>query len=76
MRWTRRERYSAGALFLVAVGVRALYLWESAASPTFYEPILDARTHHNLAAEWVQAGTYNEVFLWQAIFYPLFLSGL
>ena len=60
----------------VALLVRGLYLWQTADSPFFGEPLVDALTYHDLARILATEGIYNDHFLWQAPLYPLALSGL
>lgn len=44
------------------------------ADPSWQEPLVDARTYHELAVGLVQDGTLDARFLWQAPFFPLFLA--
>lgn len=57
----------------VALAARLLYLMESADQPTFYLPVIDSGTYHNLALS-LAAGQFPENLFWQPILYPLFLA--
>jgi tetratricopeptide (TPR) repeat protein/4-amino-4-deoxy-L-arabinose transferase-like glycosyltransferase len=74
-------------VFLLAAGVRGAYLWQSAANPTFYAPVVDAETYHTMACTLVGRVTTDEAyatqrgadvthagFFWQPFFYPSLLS--
>ena len=76
------------AVFLLALAVRGVYLWQSARqNPTFYVPVVDAETYHTMACALLGRVTSDssyalqrEVdathagFFWQPFFYPFFLS--
>jgi 4-amino-4-deoxy-L-arabinose transferase-like glycosyltransferase len=72
----RREGFLVAGLMVLAAAVRFAYLLESSGNPTFLQPIVDSRTYHTLAADLVGKGVFTEVFLWQPVFYPLFLAGI
>jgi tetratricopeptide (TPR) repeat protein len=61
-------------IFLFALIVRLLYLYESSDSPVFKTPIVDARGYDRLAEILVKQGKMEEQFFWQQFFYPFFLS--
>jgi len=67
-------RIAAGFLALALV-VRGVYLWQSAASPTFKTPIVDAMTYHFMAAKLAGPGhLVDSGYFWQPFFYPFFLA--
>ncbi len=61
-------------LFLLALVVRLLYLWDSCDNPTFFLPIVDSITYHEIAKGLAQGGPITKEFFWQQFFYPAFLS--
>ena len=63
-------------LFILALLVRAFFLYEHRANPTFTLPIVDALTYHELAMTLAEGGGFSENFFWQSFFYPVFLSGI
>jgi tetratricopeptide (TPR) repeat protein len=60
----------------VALGVRLLYLYQSAHNPTFLSPIVDAKNYHVEARALAEHGVMGFGFLWQPFFYPFVLSVL
>ncbi|MHC4617685.1 MAG: tetratricopeptide repeat protein [Planctomycetota bacterium] len=78
----RKERAKTGspkvwtglAVFLLAVGVRGLYLYDSSDNPTFYAPIVDSLTYDQMARGLLGGTGLTHEFFWQPPFYPLFLS--
>lgn len=70
----RRDWCIAGGVFLAALAVRGIYLYQSSAFPTFLAPTVDAETYHTIAKELAQNHRVNESFFWQPFFYPFFLS--
>jgi len=72
---TGRNVFWVGCLiFLFALVVRLLYLYESSDSPIFDAPIVDARGYDYIAAVFVKQGKMMDLFFWQQFFYPFFLS--
>jgi tetratricopeptide (TPR) repeat protein len=66
----------SAVIFLAALGLRFLYLYESSDQPTFHTPIVDAETY-NLQAIQVATGLgLSREHFWQPIFYPLYLAGV
>ncbi|MCX5632766.1 MAG: tetratricopeptide repeat protein [Phycisphaerae bacterium] len=61
-------------IFLFALFVRLLYLYESSDSPIFRAPIVDARGYDYIARIFVDKGKMQDLFFWQQFFYPFFLS--
>ena len=72
--FSRRDWLLAGVVFLAALVVRGVYLWQSSAFPTFLAPIVDAETYHTIAKDLAQRHRLDESFFWQPFFYPFFLS--
>ena len=63
-------------LFIIAVVVRFTYLFESADSPAFQVPVVDALVYHKAASSLAQGGGFSRVFFFQPFLYPFFLSGI
>ncbi len=63
-------------MFLVALAVRAVYLFEASDSPAFGLPINDAEIYDQLARALVTGGDVGWRFFYQGVFYPLFLSAI
>jgi tetratricopeptide (TPR) repeat protein len=61
-------------VFLLAIGVRLFYLYESSANPSFDAPIVDSGTYDSLARMVAEGKGMNGEFFWQSFFYPSFLS--
>jgi Tfp pilus assembly protein PilF/4-amino-4-deoxy-L-arabinose transferase-like glycosyltransferase len=61
-------------IFLFALIIRLLYLYESSDSPIFKAPIVDARGYDYIATVFVEKGKMEGLFFWQQFFYPFFLS--
>jgi tetratricopeptide (TPR) repeat protein len=61
-------------IFLFALLVRGLYLYESSDNPTFYAPIVDSLTYDQMARDLINGKGLTHEFFWQPLFYPLFLS--
>jgi len=64
------------AVFLLAVLVRGLYLYQSRRNPTFSAPIVDAMTYDQMARKFAGGEGLTSEFFWQPTFYPLFLSAV
>jgi len=79
-RISRRMRPGSGLLIWIvvtlAVAVRLFYVVDAADDPAAFEPLVDARTYDDLAAGLAGEGQLDETFLWQAAFYPFFLSAV
>jgi tetratricopeptide (TPR) repeat protein len=70
-----RNNFAIGTLlFLLALIVRLVYLWDSCDNPTFFLPIVDSITYHEIAKSLAQGGPITKEFFWQQFFYPVFLS--
>ena len=64
------------AVIAVALGVRLVYLGQSAAAPTFDTPVMDAADYDILARCLLHGGEPSTSLFWQPVFYPLFLTGV
>lgn len=64
------------AIFLLAVCIRGLYLYDSSDNPTFGLPVVDSRTYDSIARDVTERGLFTQDLFWQAPFYPLFLSAV
>ncbi|HUT28904.1 MAG TPA: tetratricopeptide repeat protein [Sedimentisphaerales bacterium] len=62
------------AIFVLALSVRGLYLYESSDNPTFRAPIVDSLTYDQMARRLVGGEGLTPDFFWQQFFYPFFLS--
>jgi 4-amino-4-deoxy-L-arabinose transferase-like glycosyltransferase len=60
---------------LIGFLVRVLYMWNGRDDPAFLHPIVDAKTYHDLARGFALTG-WSERFLWQAAFFPAFLTAV
>lgn len=63
-------------VFLLAMLVRGIYLYQSRHNPTFSAPVVDAMTYDQMARKLAGGETLTNEFFWQPIFYPLFLSAV
>jgi len=66
--------WTAVAIFLLALAVRGIYLYESSDNPTFLMPVVDSLAYDQMARNLVDGKGLDSAFFWQPIFYPLFLS--
>ncbi|HUW18007.1 MAG TPA: tetratricopeptide repeat protein [Sedimentisphaerales bacterium] len=66
--------WPAAGIFLLALFVRGLYLYESRDNPTFSAPIVDSLTYDLMARGLARGGGMTHEFFWQQFFYPFFLS--
>lgn len=67
-------RWIGLGVFLLALLVRGVYLYDSSDSPTFYTPIVDSQTYDGLARGLAEGLPMTNEFFWQPLFYPLFLA--
>lgn len=67
-------RWVGLGVFLLALLVRGIYLYESRDNPTFNTPIVDSQTYDGLARRLAAGQPMTNEFFWQPVFYPLFLS--
>lgn len=63
-------------VFVLALGVRLVYLYETSKNPTFNLPIIDSQTYDNLARSLLAGEEMGPKFFWQPFFYPFFLYKL
>lgn len=71
-----RDRVAPALVFLVALAVRGLYLWDGRDNPTFRLPILDAMTYDLAARSLARGEPLAGSFFWQPPFYPAFLTAV
>jgi 4-amino-4-deoxy-L-arabinose transferase-like glycosyltransferase len=64
------------SIFLLALLVRCVFLYQHSHNPTFHEPIVDARQYHDLAAALSAGKGLDLGFFWQPPFYPFLLAGI
>ena len=75
-RWIQRSGTAAAAVFVLALVLRLLYLWDGADNPTFLTPVIDSETYDRLARAIVAGDGLTHEFFWQPSFYPAFLSAV
>lgn len=63
-------------LFILALAVRLLYLYESSDAPTFGVPVVDSFVYDQAARSLVQGKGFGEPFFFQPFFYPVFLAAV
>lgn len=73
-RGDRRHWWIVAGIFLLALVVRGIYLYQSAAAPTFESLIVDAGVYHDLAKTLARYHAMKEGFFFQPFFYPFFLA--
>jgi tetratricopeptide (TPR) repeat protein len=74
-RFGKRDWYIAGLVFLAALAVRGIYLYQAKDTPTFRAPVVDAQAYHFMAAK--LAGPEHLMdrgYFWQPFFYPFMLA--
>ena len=64
------------SVFLVALGIRLLYLMESSRNPTFLSLAVDSHTYDQAARCLLAGRPMPEQFFWQGFFYPVFLAAI
>lgn len=74
--WIERPGRVAGAVFVTALLVRLVYLWEGSKSPAFAAPVVDSDTYDRLASAFAAGSGLTVEFFWQPLLYPLFLSAV
>jgi tetratricopeptide (TPR) repeat protein len=72
----RSERVFVVALFLFALSVRLLFLWQASATPLFWAPGVDESWHHRWANELLDNHWQYDQVYFRAPLYPYFLAGL
>jgi|GEM_PF-432446 len=68
------EFQAALGIFLFALLVRLLYLFDVTDAPTFNSPIIDSNTYLAMADSFAETKTITSEYFWQPFFYPFFLS--
>jgi tetratricopeptide (TPR) repeat protein len=70
------ERWVAALLWVAALGLRCLYIFQSDASPFFDFPLVDAKTYTDTAAHMAAQGEWGggDKPFWQPPLYPYFLG--
>ena len=63
----------AVVVFLLALLVRGVYLWESRGNPSFSYPVVDAAGYDQMVRHLLDAGEMKIDFFWQQFFYPAYL---
>jgi tetratricopeptide (TPR) repeat protein len=63
-------------VFLAALLVRGVYLFQSADNPTFFCPVVDAYAYDRLATILASGQMPGSSIFWQPVFYPFFLAGI
>ncbi|MHC4476902.1 MAG: tetratricopeptide repeat protein [Planctomycetota bacterium] len=61
-------------VFLLALCVRGLYLYDSSDNPTFSAPVVDSASYDLMARDVVKGEGITREFFWQHFFYPVVLS--
>jgi Tfp pilus assembly protein PilF len=69
----RRIGAAVGILVLALV-VRAVYLYDASDNPTFLAPVVDSLTYDLNARDVANGLAMSREFFWQQFFYPFFLS--
>ncbi len=64
------------SLFLIALCLRLLFLYDFSDNPTFTAPVVDAQTYDVLARDLAAGKPLAEELFWQPLFYPLWLSSV
>lgn len=64
------------SIFILALSVRLIYIYESSANPSFLAPTVDSGTYDSLARSMAEGKGMNYEFFWQPLFYPIFLSAV
>ncbi len=71
-----RTRLTLIAIFLVALGLRSIVLYERSSGPGFAVPIVDAGAYDQMARQLLAGEGVEPRMFWQPIFYPLFLASV
>ncbi len=72
--WPWKAISYGAVVFIVALLIRIIYLYQAGSSPTFYLPIVDSTEYHEIAKTLVTDGVMRDTFFLQGFFYPFFLS--
>jgi Tfp pilus assembly protein PilF len=74
VRWIERTGIVGAVLFVTALAVRLIYLWESASGATFLHPVVDSETYDRLARALAAGEGLTYEYFWQPVFYPFWLG--
>lgn len=61
-------------LFALALGIRLIYLLQSADAPSFALPLVDSEIYDRAARDLMHGAGLTEAFFYQPFFYPLYLA--
>ena len=70
----KKDVIIAIAIFITALLIRGVYLYESSDNPTFKFPIVDSATYDETAIALIEANYIDSNIFWQPVFYPLFIA--
>lgn len=76
MQSKKKELLLTLVIFILALSVRLIYLYESSANPSFSAPTVDSGTYDQMARSMAEGKGMNYEFFWQSFFYPVFLSAV
>lgn len=71
-----RPFWLGAGIFVAALTIRLVCLYQLSDSPTFFLPIVDSYEYHQMAKNLITEGTMPPTFFLQGFFYPFFLSRL
>jgi 4-amino-4-deoxy-L-arabinose transferase-like glycosyltransferase len=71
---TRKCVWIAPLIFLVALAVRLGFLYDFSDSPSFFHPLVDAKTHDSIARTLLESHEIPTALFWRSVFYPLYLT--
>ncbi|MFH2002609.1 MAG: tetratricopeptide repeat protein, partial [Planctomycetota bacterium] len=72
----RRLLGAGSLLFIFALSIRLLFLFDMSESPTFHVPVVDSFVYHQAAVSLVRGQGFQDTFFFQPFFYPFFLSAV
>ncbi len=70
----KNELLTIFSIFILALSIRLIYIYESSANPSFSAPTVDSGTYDFSARSVAEGKDMNDDFFWQPFFYPTFLS--
>jgi tetratricopeptide (TPR) repeat protein/4-amino-4-deoxy-L-arabinose transferase-like glycosyltransferase len=74
-RFDKRDWRIVAVVFLAALVVRGVYLYQAKNSPTFRSPVVDAMTYHVMAEKLAGPRHLMDAgYFWQPFFYPFLLA--
>ncbi len=74
--WSRRTVAAYLGVFLLALGVRLVCLWQSLDNPSFDAPIVDAGEYDAMARRLAAGLEAGPRLFWQPFFYPVYLAAV